>query len=234
LSFCAFSLGPESKAWLEDRVACVQSLSGTGAICLAIELLFRNHPCKTVYIPKPSWDNHQGILMKAGYTDVREYEYYDSAKKQINMLGLLKDLDGAPEQSIVLLQVCGQNPCGVDPSNDDWKAIADVAVKRKLMCVFDMAYQGFASGDPDTDAWSLRHFVERGLELFFCQSFAKIFGLYNERVGNLGVICNDSAIARNIKSNLKVLIRSMYLTPPQHGARVVSRILENESLETEW
>jgi len=150
------------------------------------------------------------------------------------MVGLLKDLEEAPEQSIVLLHCSAQNPCGVDPSNDEWKAIADVVVKRKLMCVFDLAYQGFVSGDPDTDAWSLRHFENRGLELFFCQSFAKIFGLYNERVGNLGVICNDSTLAMNVKSHLKAFIRPMYSNPPNHGARVVSTILNNKALNAEW
>ena len=43
-----------------------------------------------------------------------------------------------------------------------------------------MAYQGFASGDLDNDAWAVRYFVEQGFELFVCQSFAKNFGLYGK------------------------------------------------------
>ena len=45
-----------------------------------------------------------------------------------------------------------------------------------------MAYQGFASGDPDKDAFGVRHFAERGMEFFCAQSFAKIFGLYSKYI----------------------------------------------------
>jgi hypothetical protein len=38
---------------------------------------------------------------------------------------------------------------------------------------FDMAYQGFASGDTDKDAFPVRHFVEQGHNICLAQSFAK-------------------------------------------------------------
>jgi aspartate/tyrosine/aromatic aminotransferase len=38
---------------------------------------------------------------------------------------------------------------------------------------------GFASGDVDTDAWSIRAFVNAGHEMFVAQSYAKNFGLYS-------------------------------------------------------
>lgn len=37
----------------------------------------------------------------------------------------------------------------------------------------DTAYQGFASGDADKDAWALRHFVADGNDVCVAQSFAK-------------------------------------------------------------
>lgn len=45
---------------------------------------------------------------------------------------------------------------------------------------FDSAYQGFASGSLDKDAWAVRYFVSMGFELFCAQSFSKNFGLYSE------------------------------------------------------
>lgn len=45
---------------------------------------------------------------------------------------------------------------------------------------FDMAYQGFASGDIDRDAWAVRHFIEQGHNIVLSQSFAKNMGLYGE------------------------------------------------------
>lgn len=228
------ALGAESKALVENRVAYVQSLSGTGAVRLALQFLNKFHAVKTVYVSQPTWGNHKKISLHAGFTDVREYAFYDSNTKGMNIQGLVADLDAAPEQSIVVLHGCAHNPCGVDPSKDEWRQIADVVEKKRHLCVFDFAYQGFVSGDPDEDAWSLRHFAERGLELFFCQSFAKIFGLYNERVGNLGIVCKDSQVAMHVKSQLKAFIRPMYSNPPNHGARIVSTILNNKALENEW
>lgn len=52
--------------------------------------------------------------------------------------------------------------------------------RRKLFAFFDSAYQGFASGSLDKDAWAVRYFVSMGFELFCAQSFSKNFGLYSE------------------------------------------------------
>jgi aspartate aminotransferase len=41
-----------------------------------------------------------------------------------------------------------------------------------------MAYQGFASGDIDRDAFALRYFIDQGHNVALAQSFAKNMGLY--------------------------------------------------------
>lgn len=46
-----------------------------------------------------------------------------------------------------------------------------------------MAYQGFASGDINRDAWAVRYFIEQGINVLLSQSFAKNMGLYGKRVG---------------------------------------------------
>lgn len=43
-----------------------------------------------------------------------------------------------------------------------------------------MAYQGFASGDGNKDAWAVRHFIEQGINICLCQSYAKNMGLYGK------------------------------------------------------
>jgi len=50
---------------------------------------------------------------------------------------------------------------------------------------FDMAYQGFASGDPERDAKAIRIFLEDGHQIGCAQSYAKNMGLYGQRVGCL-------------------------------------------------
>lgn len=59
-----------------------------------------------------------------------------------------------------------------------WKKIEELVRKRNLFAFFDMAYQGFATGCIDRDAFALRYFVEQGNSIALAQSFAKNMGLY--------------------------------------------------------
>ena len=52
--------------------------------------------------------------------------------------------------------------------------------EKNHFTIFDMVYQGFATGDLDTDAGAVRYFAERGLEFLCGQSFAKTFCLYSK------------------------------------------------------
>lgn len=63
---------------------------------------------------------------------------------------------------------------------EQWIKIADIMEEKKLFPLFDSAYQGFASGDLDNDAWAVRYFAERGFEMMGTQSFSKNFGLYSK------------------------------------------------------
>lgn len=56
---------------------------------------------------------------------------------------------------MILLHACAHNPTGVDPNKEQWKLIADAVKKRNLHPFFDMAYQGFATGNSDRDAFSV-------------------------------------------------------------------------------
>lgn len=86
---------------------------------------------------------------------------------------MVADLKAAPEASIVLLHACAHNPTGIDPTEDQWKQISDVVKQKKHYPFFDMAYQGFASGSTDRDAFAVRYFVEQGHHICLAQSFAK-------------------------------------------------------------
>lgn len=99
---------------------------------------------------------------------------------------------------------------------------------------FDMAYQGFASGHPDKDAYALRRFVSDGHQPMVAQSYAKNFGLYGERVGALSIVCKDAEERARVESRLKIVIRPMYSNPPIHGARIVSTVLQDAQLENLW
>lgn len=97
-----------------------------------------------------------------------------------------------------------------------------------------MAYQGFASGDVNRDAWSLRQFVQDGHQVMLSQSFAKNMGMYGERIGALSIVCDSAEQKQAVESQLKIVIRRMYSNPPLSGARIVSTILNSPDLKTEW
>lgn len=97
-----------------------------------------------------------------------------------------------------------------------------------------MAYQGFASGSTDRDAFAVRHFVEQGHQIALAQSFAKNMGLYGERVGAFSLTVKDAEEKKRVDSQLKIVIRPMYSNPPLHGARIASTILGNQDLNAEW
>jgi len=66
--------------------------------------------------------------------------------------------------------------------------------------LFDCAYQGFASGNPDQDAFSLREFTTQGVNVVVTQSFAKSLGLYGERVGALHIVCDNAEEVEKVMS----------------------------------
>ena len=100
---------------------------------------------------------------------------------------MCEDLRNAPEKSVVILHACAHNPTGCDPTDAQWKQIAEIIRERKLFPFFDSAYQGFASGDLEKDARTVRYFAKEGFELFCAQSFSKNFGLYSKSIAVLDV-----------------------------------------------
>jgi aspartate aminotransferase len=101
-------------------------------------------------------------------------------------------------------------------------------LKKNHIVFFDCAYQGFASGNAETDAYAIRKFVSDGHLILLSQSFAKNFGLYGERIGALSIVTKSPEEANRVSSQLKTLVRPMYSNPPVYGARVVAEILSDE------
>ena len=95
-------------------------------------------------------------------------------------------------------------------------------------------HQGFASGDVDVDGFAVRQFLEDGHNICLAQSYAKNMGLYGERAGAFTVVCQDKEEASRVNSQIKILIRPMYSSPPIHGARIVTEILSNPELRQQW
>ncbi|CAG0881087.1 unnamed protein product [Cyprideis torosa] len=228
------AFGDGNKVVPEGLNATVQGISGTGSLRIGANFLAKYFPGnKVIYLPTPSWANHTPIFKHAGM-DVKAYRYYDPKTCGLDFKGLLDDISQIPEKSMILLHACAHNPTGVDPSKEQWKEISALIKKKQLYPFFDMAYQGFASGDINRDAFALRHFIQEGHTLCLAQSFAKNMGLYGERVGAYSIVCSDKDEAARVMSQVKILVRPMYSNPPVHGARIAATILGDENLREEW
>eukprot|EP00252_Welwitschia_mirabilis_P018652 TRINITY_DN414_c0_g1_i2.p1 TRINITY_DN414_c0_g1~~TRINITY_DN414_c0_g1_i2.p1 ORF type:complete len:435 (-),score=61.04 TRINITY_DN414_c0_g1_i2:525-1829(-) len=226
-------LGDNSPAIRENRVATAQGLSGTGSLRVGTEFLARHYGQRVIYIPVPTWGNHPKVFTLGGL-NVQTYRYYDPRTKGLDYQGMLEDLEAAPNGAILLLHACAHNPTGVDPTKDQWEGIRQLVRRKGILPFFDSAYQGFASGNLDEDAYSVRLFVADGGECLIAQSYAKNMGLYGERVGALSIVCNSSDAASKVESQLKLVIRPMYSNPPIHGASIVATILSDRNLYEQW
>ncbi|CAN1123289.1 Aspartate aminotransferase, mitochondrial [Linum perenne] len=224
----------ENSEFLKDkRVAAVQALSGTGACRLFAEFQKRFRPESQIYIPVPTWSNHHNIW-KDAHVPERTYHYYHAESRGLDFSSMMDDIKNAPNGSFFLLHACAHNPTGVDPTEEQWREISHLIKEKGHFPFFDMAYQGFASGDPERDAKSIRIFLEDGHHLGIAQSYAKNMGLYGQRVGCLSVLCGDQKQAVAVKSQLQMIARPMYSNPPVHGALIVSIILGDPELKKLW
>ncbi|XP_065569242.1 aspartate aminotransferase, mitochondrial-like isoform X1 [Artemia franciscana] len=236
--FCRHSINlalGEGNEWVENGLnATVQGISGTGSLRIGTNFLAVFFPgVKDIYLPTPTWGNHVPISKHAGL-NVKQYRYYDPKTCGFDFHGALQDIAKIPSKSIIMLHACAHNPTGVDPKPEQWAEISKVVKEKELFPFIDMAYQGFASGDPDRDATAVRMFLKDGHKIALAQSFAKNMGLYGERAGAFSLICNSKEEAAAVMSQLKIIIRPMYSNPPITGARIVTEVLGDPEIRKQW
>jgi aspartate/tyrosine/aromatic aminotransferase len=216
----------------DERLVTLQTPGGSGSLRVAAGVLLRARPDATVWVSDPTWANHVPLLGGAGLS-LSPYPYYDTERHVIRIDAMLETLRSLPAGDVVLLHACCHNPSGLDPTEDEWRQIADVIVERELLPFIDMAYQGFAE-DVDSDAFIIRHLAERVPEMLVCNSCSKNFGLYRDRVGTASLLAADKGTRDIVASQASQIVRTLYSVPPDHGAAAVSIILNDASLKANW
>lgn len=214
-----------------DRMASIATPGGTGAIRQALELIRLATPDATVWISNPTWPNHPSIIKFLGMK-MAEYRYFDAATRGVDFAGLMEDLATVKAGDVVLLHGCCHNPTGANLDAAQWdRVIALLAVKGAVPLV-DLAYQGFGDG-LDADAAATRKIAAAFPEVLIAASCSKNFGIYRERTGIL--IGIGAAAGKGVlQGNLNFLNRQNFSFPPDHGARLVTMILEDAALRADW
>lgn len=171
--------------------------------------------------------------MKAGLNQA-EYRYWDVNTRGLDFNGMMEDLRAAPNGSVILLHACAHNPTGVDPTEEQWRHICQVMKQKGHLAFFDSAYQGYASGSLEKDAFAVRLFMNEGLEMVISQSFSKNLGLYGERVGCASVLCKTAEGRKACDTQLRAIIRPMYSNPPKHGCYIAKKVLGTPQKFEAW
>jgi len=215
-----------------ERFAAVATPGGTGAIRQALELIQMASPDATVWLSNPTWPNHPSIMKYLG-VPMGEYRYFDNATRAVDFAGMMADLEGVKAGDLVLLHGCCHNPTGANLNLTQWGEVADFLNARGAIPFIDIAYQGFGDG-LEQDAAGVRLIASKVPEMLIAASCSKNFGIYRERTGVLMALSPSSAEQSLTQTNLQFLNRQNFSFPPDHGARLVSIILNDEALKADW
>jgi len=225
--------GPDSELVGAGKVIAVQAAGGTGSLRLGADFLRRTVGIEDIAVSDPTWANHRNIFNQAGLR-ASEYPYYDSKSGKLAFEEMKGSISRLPDGSVVLLHACCHNPTGVDPTQEQWRELAQIFKEQKLVPFFDFAYQGFGKG-VEQDATAVRIFFEEfGLQGLIAYSFSKSMSLYERRTGALMLVGDGSEGFNNSKGHLEQIVRGTNSNPPADGARIASAVLEDPALREEW
>lgn len=221
-----------AEAVAQQRVAAVQTLGGSGALKVAGDFCKQTLGATTVALSSPSWGNHEAIFAGCGL-DVIRYRYHDADGHRVDVDGMCADLAAMAPGTVVLLHACCHNPTGFDLTADEWARVVEVIERAELLPFVDMAYQGFGDG-VEEDLLGVRALLASGQRFLLASSFSKNMSLYGERMGALSIVCTSQDEAQRVESQLCRLIRTIYSTPPTHGAQIVATVLTDPTLRAAW
>jgi len=215
-----------------DNVGAAATPGGTGAVRQAFELIQMANPDARVFVSNPTWPNHTSILGYLGIEAV-SYRYFDDETRGVDFDGMIADLKTARRGDVVLLHGCCHNPTGANLNLVEWQAVIDVMNEVGAIPMIDIAYQGFGDG-LEQDAAATRLVAANVPECLIAASCSKNFGIYRERTGLLMAVSQDAGQRQLNQSTLAYLNRQNYSFPPDHGARLVTMILNDEGLRADW
>lgn len=215
-----------------DNIAAAATPGGTGAVRQAFELIQMANPSARVFVSNPTWPNHISILAYLGI-ETATYRYFDEDTRGIDFDGMITDLKSARRGDVVLLHGCCHNPTGANLNLVEWQAVIDVLNEVGAIPMIDIAYQGFGDG-LEQDAAATRLVAANVPECLIAASCSKNFGIYRERTGLLMAISQDAGQRALNQGTLAFLNRQNFSFPPDHGARLVTMILNDDALRADW
>ena len=215
-----------------NRIAAAHTPGGTGAIHTIVELIQSATPDATIWISDPSWPNHPSIVDHLGMAR-KSYRYFDNETRAVDFDAMMADLGDLKQGDVVLLHGCCHNPTGANLNITQWQKLAALMKTKGAIPFIDIAYQGFGDG-LEEDAAGVRLIASEFDEVLIAASCSKNFGIYRERTGVVLIVTPDEDTQTLAQINLAHLNRQNFSFPPDHGARLVTMILNDPELKADW
>jgi aspartate aminotransferase len=162
-----------------------------------------------------------------------EYRYFDTETGSVDFEGMLADIKAIPAGDIVLLHGCCHNPTGANLTSEQEDQIITTLAESGAVPFVDIAYQGFGDG-LEKDARFTRKIASQLPECLIAASCSKNFGIYRERTGILMAVSESASLQAITQGNMAFLNRQSFSFPPDHGARLVTMILGDQTLRSLW
>ncbi len=207
-----------------SRQVTIQTVGGTGALRLLGDFIFMANPQARVWVSNPGYVNHEPI-MRAAHLRVGYYGW-KAIGDRLDIETIAKDIQLARPGDILLLQGCGHNPTGMDPTLTEWQILADLCNDKGLVPLIDIAYQGLARG-LEEDAEGLRLLADQLDTILVASSCSKNMGLYCERIGAATFIGGPVDDLPKVVTTFESIARRTYSVPPEHGASVAAKVFSN-------
>jgi len=214
------------------RACGLQTVGGSGALRVLLELVRVSNPAATVWLSDPGYPGHLAIARGVGL-GVRSYPYGVTSAGTLHAEAVLDALAAAKSGDVLVLDASCHNPTGVDPGPDVWLAIGELCRRNGLIPLVDVAYQGLAENVVADVAGvaTLTSTVDHALVAVSC---SKTFGIYRERAGAAIVIGPTRSAITGVMRSLVEIAFSLYSVPPDHGAALVEAVLSDASLRAIW
>lgn len=220
------------KSEVRHRAQGLQTVGGSGALRVLLELVRRSNPTAIIWMSDPGYPGHVAAADGVGL-GIQFYPYEVTSDGTLRADSLLDALATASKGDVVILDASCHNPTGVDLPTDVWLAVGELCARQGLVPLVDVAYQGLAH-DIVADVAGLATLTNVVDRAFVAVSCSKTFGVYRERAGAAIVIERTQGTASDVMQSLVGIAFSSYAVPPDHGAALVEAVLGDPALRALW
>jgi aspartate aminotransferase len=217
-----------------DRIAGVQTLSGTGACRIGGTFLAKFLPANTkIYIPVPTWGNHWNIMADAGLP-AEAYRYYSRATNGLDYDGMMEDIEQAPEGVLSSCMPVLIIPPDVIRPKTNGRNCVRYSNERIILHSLILPIKDLHPVMPNKMPLHYDISVNRTSRSCWHNPLPKTLVCTENDVGLFPIVCPSADTMDKVMSQLKLIIRPMYSSPPKHGSSIVRTVLSDETLTAQY